>query len=86
MSSISEAARPRVAGSPSPLCNASSRFVTPIYIYILQIDRYKYDADQNGMLSLNELLHFRGGAPPGGGLTLAFVQRVFQVRYTNIYI
>jgi len=53
---------------------------------MLYSDYLELDADQNGMLSLNELLHFRGGAPPGGGLTLAFVQRVFQVRYTNIYV
>ena len=45
---------------------------------MLYSDYLELDADQNGMLSVGELMRFRGGAPPGGGLTAPFVQRVFQ--------
>eukprot|EP00967_Tisochrysis_lutea_P140018 scaffold255186_cov29-Tisochrysis_lutea.AAC.3 len=49
------------------------------YAEMLYSDYLELDQDQNGMLSSQELMHFRGGAMPGGGLTYAFVQRVFQV-------
>jgi len=48
------------------------------YAEMLYSDYLELDADQNGMLSVGELMRFRGGAPPGGGLTAPFVQRVFQ--------
>ncbi|EOD36050.1 hypothetical protein EMIHUDRAFT_226900 [Emiliania huxleyi CCMP1516] len=45
------------------------------YAEMLYSDYLELDADQNGMLSVGELMRFRGGAPPGGGLTAPFVQR-----------
>jgi len=47
------------------------------YAEMLYSDYLKLDSDQNGMLSVNELAHYKGG-----GLTMPFVQRVFQECHT----
>lgn len=47
------------------------------YAEMLYSDYLELDSDQNGMLSVSELARFRGG-----GLTMPFVQRVFQECHT----